>query len=498
MKTTIPVVLATIASLCLAVCLLAGPGAPSKGTAGKASQGTAGGGSSGSAGKPSSVVTAGNASIGTAGYPSKGSAWGRTVAGAGAGGPTDGRPVQFNIYCGPNNTVPMSVHWVGAATYVMGMDHTIAANASFREVETPVSYLSPVPPCERQHAVTISNGYRIGVYEVTHEQWNAVMNDTEANNPAIYKDPTRKYVDGSYLARPQENITQAQALEFCSRLQKLNAGVVDVCRLPTEAEWELAERNARDNLWAKPPMTNYAGFFGTQLYTTVTDAATTNFCWWDGDQFTGAIRVGGTTATDAVPGTEWVTSLNAGKAGLSSFSLFHMNGNVMEWCMDWFDQDYGIDFGQEKDITHANLSDPNTYTPHVDPTGPTNPVTAPASPSYGAGKVCRGGAFRDLYYPTLGGFPVDFTVDGVAVWPSAYVPPNWGVTLMTGAKTAMAAGYRFCWPIPPEDAPPFVSTLHALSASGDPSKGGWSPDSDMRFRCGVIGFRVFVHVLPLK
>lgn len=488
MKTAIPGVLAILASFGIAACLLAGQGAaPSQGSANrqvgnnKISTSTVktapSGGSAGSAGSSNvtPVISAGNASIGTAGYPSHGSAWGKTVSGSGSGLPTDGRPVQFDVYCGLNNTVPLTVHYINSATFVMGCSSLAPVSRNFY---SPVYYYRAftgvVPENMRQHVVKISKPYRLGVYEVTHAQWNAVMNDTEANNPAYYKQPGGVYNNGDYLARPQENITQAQALDFCKKLLALNKSILTECRLPTEAEWELACRNALDQLWAAPPTTYIYGY-------SMPPVTLGNYCWYNAN---------GGTATH----TEWATSLDPVKMNLTSFSLFNMGGNVMEWCMDWYEQNYGIDFSKDVSVTDPNkplnkivISDGNTYTLYTDPTGPSNAIVDYTSPSYGAGKVCRGGAFRDVH---IGAPPIpnDFPL---GIWPFVYL---WD-PLLTGDAVAMASAYRFCWPVPPQDNP--MAGLHVNSQTGPPSQGGWAPDNDLRFRSSIIGFRVYVQVLPL-
>jgi len=67
--------------------------------------------------------------------------------------------------------------------------------------------------------------FYIGVYEVTQDQWAAVM----GTNPSYHKDPSR----------PVEMVSWDDAREFC---RKLSAQENAQYRLPTEAEWELACR----------------------------------------------------------------------------------------------------------------------------------------------------------------------------------------------------------------------------------------------------------------
>lgn len=79
------------------------------------------------------------------------------------------------------------------------------------------------------HQVKIGKGFWMGKYEVTQEQYEAVI----GRNPAGYK--------GARC--PVENVSWMDAVAFAVRLNGLNilpAGAA--CRLPTEAEWEYACR----------------------------------------------------------------------------------------------------------------------------------------------------------------------------------------------------------------------------------------------------------------
>ncbi len=79
---------------------------------------------------------------------------------------------------------------------------------------------------EVHHTVRVSEALYVGVFEVTQEQWMAVM---EAN-PSHHES----------LANPVENVSQQQCMEFIDRLNARVRGAP--FRLPTEAEWEHACR----------------------------------------------------------------------------------------------------------------------------------------------------------------------------------------------------------------------------------------------------------------
>ena len=74
------------------------------------------------------------------------------------------------------------------------------------------------------HQVTLSS-FSIGRYEVTQEEWQAVM----GSNPSWFKGPKR----------PVENVSWDDCQAF---IKKLNEMTGKQFRLPTEAEWEFASR----------------------------------------------------------------------------------------------------------------------------------------------------------------------------------------------------------------------------------------------------------------
>ena len=87
------------------------------------------------------------------------------------------------------------------------------------------------PERETQHKVTISNSFYIGKYEVTQEQYEAVMGD----NPSEKK--------GAKL--PVEKLRWLDAIEFCKKLNNITANARPLgykFDLPTEAQWEYACR----------------------------------------------------------------------------------------------------------------------------------------------------------------------------------------------------------------------------------------------------------------
>jgi len=140
---------------------------------------------------------------------------------------------------------------------------------------------------------TVSSFY-IGMLEVTQSQWEAVMGTSiyqqksKANASSIY---------GTGADYPMYYVSWEEAKEFCLRLSRQTGKTY---RLPTEAEWEYAARGGNKNEGTK-----YSG--GWSLG---------SVGWYDGNS----------NRSSHPCGTKMGNALG----------IYDMNGNVWEWCEDWY------------------------------------------------------------------------------------------------------------------------------------------------------------------
>jgi formylglycine-generating enzyme required for sulfatase activity len=104
--------------------------------------------------------------------------------------------------------------------------------------------------------------------------------------------------------KPVENISWYDAIEFC---QRLTVHTGKFYTLPSEAQWEYACRAGTDTLY----------HFGDTI--TVEDA---NYYHLD----------------DAIEGGK--TTRTVGSYPPNAFGLYDMHGNVWEWCLDDWHDDY--------------------------------------------------------------------------------------------------------------------------------------------------------------
>ncbi|MBF0227533.1 MAG: formylglycine-generating enzyme family protein [Desulfobacterales bacterium] len=171
---------------------------------------------------------------------------------------------------------------------------------------------------EKQHDVTLTQWFYIQTTEVTQGQWQAVM----GNNPS----------DASTCGDdcPIDMVSWNDVQDFISKMNTRGEGLYTI---PTEAQWEYCCRAGSVTALSNGDLENL------DCESLVLDAVG----WYCGNS---------TYKIQPV-----------GKKNPNAWGLYDMHGNLNEWCLDWYNDEY------------------YAQSPTVDPTGPSSGTT----------KVRRGG-----------------------------------------------------------------------------------------------------------
>ena len=180
------------------------------------------------------------------------------------------------------------------------------------------------------YPVTLTKEAYVGVFEITQAQWDNIM-----GSPSTTLTPVR---GRSYLALRGSSIganwPPSHAVDPDSFIGKLRTRTgMKRFDLPTEAQWEYFCRAGTTSYY-------YDGVSTDATYTGVLDT----LAWWSGNSGGSPKEVG-----QKLP---------------NAWGLYDMIGNVMEWCLDWYD---------------AALSG----------------GTDPAGPSSGTARAFRGGCYSN-------------------------------------------------------------------------------------------------------
>ena len=227
--------------------------------------------------------------------------------------------ITVNIPGLPEGAKPLEMVLIPAGTFTMGSPEDERGRSSDEE----------------QHAVTLTQAFYLGKYEVTQAQWEAVM----GSNPASSYPASNHGVGNDH---PAHTVSWNDCQTFIETLNGMGLGTF---RLPTEAEWEYACRAGTDTRFSFGDALECAN--ESDSYCAIMD----EYMWWRGNRTYGGEQGG---------------SKEVGRKLPNPWGLHDMHGNLYEWCSDWY----------------------GSY--------PSGPKIDPQGPSMGSYRVIRGGAW--IYY----------------------------------------------------------------------------------------------------
>jgi formylglycine-generating enzyme required for sulfatase activity len=214
--------------------------------------------------------------------------------------------------------------WSGVgATRAAENDRTLVNSIGMKLVLVPAGKFmmgSPKTEAERgddetEHEVELTKSFYMGIHHVTQQEYAKVV----GRNPSWMSSTgaARQKVKGLDTSRfPVDSVRWTDAQQFCERLAALDGkdGKPRRYRLPTEAEWEYACREAGKST---TPVS-----FGDTLNS-------------EQANFDGRFPLGPTSKGPSLSRTSKVASYKPNALG-----LYDMHGNIWQWCADWYGKDY--------------------------------------------------------------------------------------------------------------------------------------------------------------
>ena len=210
---------------------------------------------------------------------------------------------------------------------------------------------------EKQHSVTLTQGFWMLETEVTQAMWESVMGTTlEEQAQKMLHDDTEydfggeigkrtlrdlfgfqrdedpaKILVGAGADRPMYYVSWTECEEFC---RKLSSKLGMTVSLPTEAQWEYACRAGSETALPNGPI-EILGLWNAPALDPI--------AWYGGNSaqdFTGTSRFNSSSFSEMqYPGGPCGVH-PVRKKEANAWGLRDMIGNVCEWCQDRYDEDY--------------------------------------------------------------------------------------------------------------------------------------------------------------
>ncbi len=201
-------------------------------------------------------------------------------------------------------------------------------------------YKDHLPDEGPQHRVRITRPFYLGMYVVTQQEYQRVIGTNPSEFSATGKGKDK--VGGQDTKRfPVDNVSWDNAVEFCRKLSQMpeEKAAGRAYRLPSEAQWEYACRAESAGRYS-------FSLGGNAIPRESDENELSDFGWFKGNSGGIPHAVGGKRP--------------------SAWGLYDMQGNVWEWCQDWYDKDY-----------YAN-----------------SPADDPSGPPWGSHRIHRGGSWN--------------------------------------------------------------------------------------------------------
>ena len=187
-----------------------------------------------------------------------------------------------------NDTITLTGHVAGEAATFAGIDFVWCPPGTFM-MGSPITEVAGSEPERPQHQVTLTKGFWLAKYPITHFQWLQLMGTDPAPGP----------IGVNVNDFPMDSVSWNEVQTYLTTLNTANPGL-DL-RLPTEAEWEYACRAGTTTRFYWGEDTDYS--------------QVSPHVWWAGNAEMSAHNVG------LKPANPW--------------GLYDMCGNAAQWVQDW-------------------------------------------------------------------------------------------------------------------------------------------------------------------